>query len=52
MNYLHKYFVLFILGLFSVTAQHSIRGEIADNLGNSIPFANGILQEKGSEINF
>ena len=52
MNYLHNYFVLFFLGLFSATAQHSIRGKIADNSGNSIPFANVILQEKGSEINF
>ena len=43
------YFGIFILGLFSVTAQHNISGQITDNTQNPLPFAYIILYEKGSE---
>ena len=51
MKFISIYIILFFLGLLSVTAQYSIRGTITDDLGNPIPFANIILQEKDSEIN-
>ena len=41
--------VFFILGLFSVTAQHNISGQITDNTQKPLPFAYIILYEKGSE---
>ena len=43
------YFGIFILGLFSVTAQHNISGQITDNTQKPLPFAYIILYEKGSE---
>jgi len=51
MKYISIYFILFLSGLFSVTAQHSIRGKITDKTENPIPFANVIIQEKDSKTN-
>lgn len=50
-----KYFAcsltLFFLGILTISAQYSIQGKIMDTMGNPIPFANVLLQEKDSEEN-
>lgn len=41
--------VLFLFGCMLTFAQHSITGKITDENNESIPFANVILHQKGSE---
>jgi hypothetical protein len=49
MNLQSCFFAILFLGLFSVKAQYSIRGKITDDFESAIPFANIVLQQKGTE---
>ena len=49
LTFIFSYFTIFLLGLFSATAQHNINGQITDHTQNPLPFAYIILFEKGSE---
>lgn len=49
MKSLFSYLAFLFLGLYSVKAQYTISGKIADNFESPIPFANIILMQKGDE---
>ena len=49
LTFIFSYFTIFLLALFSATAQHNINGQITDHTQNPLPFAYIILFEKGSE---
>ena len=49
MKSLFSYLAFLFLGLYSVKAQHTISGKIADNFESPIPFANIILMQKDDE---